>query len=157
MQKMLNEDVKKVRSATTSMGGGVGGNARSKTAEKASFENMIAGSSVDSSMCSAIDNAIDINANDTYSQSMLVSSMVKEPEDLIDRDLINLLRYIKTLKFPSEDEVKAKEIELGEVTRYKTLIFDLDETLIHSRPLPEDQQILAGSFEIKVGESGLRF
>ena len=62
----------------------------------------------------------------------MVSSMVKEPEDLIDRDLLNLLGFIKKQKMPSEDEVKAKAIELGEVTRYKTLIFDLDETLVHT-------------------------
>ena len=62
----------------------------------------------------------------------MVSSMVKEPEDLIDRDLLNLLGFIKKQKMPSEDEVQAMAIELGEVTRYKTLIFDLDETLVHT-------------------------
>jgi len=58
--------------------------------------------------------------------------MVKEPEDLIDRDLLNLLSFIKKLQAPSDGEVRARGIEFGEVTRYKTLIFDLDETLIHS-------------------------
>ena len=37
---------------------------------------------------------------DLYSQSVMVSGMVKEPEDLIDRDLINLLKYIKDMKIP---------------------------------------------------------
>lgn len=98
-----------------------------------SFDKMVAGSSVDSSMCSVLDAQVgQIEATDTYSQSVMVSSMVKEPEDLIDRDLLNLLGFIKKLKMPSEDEVKAKVIELGEVTRYKTLIFDLDETLVHT-------------------------
>ena len=60
-----------------------------------SFEKMIAGSSIDSSMCSVIDNSAQVEANDTYSQSVMVSSMVKEPEDLIDRDLINFLGFIK--------------------------------------------------------------
>ena len=58
--------------------------------------------------------------------------MVKEPEDLVDRDLINLLGYIKRLHKPSEAEIREKAVEFGEFTRYKTLIFDLDETLIHS-------------------------
>lgn len=98
-----------------------------------SFDKMVAGSSVDSSMCSVLDAQVgQIEATDSYSQSVMVSSMVKEPEDLIDRDLLNLLGFIKKLKMPSEDEVKAKVIELGEVTRYKTLIFDLDETLVHT-------------------------
>ncbi len=73
--------------------------------------------------------------NDTYSQSVLVSSMVKEPEDLIDRDLLNLLGFIKSLQLPSVDEIQAKAFEVGEITRYKTLILDLDETLIHAKPL----------------------
>ena len=67
---------------------------------------MVAGSSVDSSLCSVIDNK-ESNCGvgggeytDLYSQSVMVSGMVKEPEDLIDRDLINLLKYIKDMKIP---------------------------------------------------------
>jgi len=62
----------------------------------------------------------------------MVSSMVKEPEDLIDRDLLNLLGFIKKQILPKDEEINSKIFELGEITRYKTLIFDLDETLIHS-------------------------
>ena len=68
---------------------------------------MVAGSSVDSSMCSVIDNK-DPNCSscgdytDLYSQSVMVSGMVKEPEDLIDRDLINLLKYIKDIEIPDK-------------------------------------------------------
>jgi hypothetical protein len=61
--------------------------------------------------------------------------MVKEPEDLIDSDLLNLLSFIKRLSKPTEEEINSKKIEFGEITRYKTLIFDLDETLIHSKLL----------------------
>ena len=59
--------------------------------------------------------------------------MVKEPEDLIDRDLINLLTFIKKLKVPTDDEIALRGLEFGEYIRHKTLIFDLDETLIHSK------------------------
>lgn len=93
---------------------------------------MVAGSSCDSSMCSVIDNKDPnqgVDYTDFYSQSVMVSGMVKEQEDLIDRDLINLLTYIKVMKIPEQPKCK---VEFGEVTRYKTLIFDLDETLIHS-------------------------
>ena len=42
-------------------------------------------------------------------------------------------------------------LEFGEITRHKTLIFDLDETLIHSKPLSSDQQITTdGSFVIQL-------
>lgn len=58
--------------------------------------------------------------------------MVKEPEDLVDRDLINLLAFIKRLHKPTEAEIASKSLEFGDLSRHKTLIFDLDETLIHS-------------------------
>lgn len=58
--------------------------------------------------------------------------MVKEPEDLVDKDLINLLAFIKRLHMPSDSEIANKALEFGELSRHKTLIFDLDETLIHS-------------------------
>jgi hypothetical protein len=74
----------------------------------------------------------DGDGEDTYSLSIIVSAMVKEPEDLIDKDLLNLLSYIKKLQSPSEADIRGKSIEFGEIIRYKTLIFDLDETLIHS-------------------------
>lgn len=102
---------------------------------------MVAGSSCDSSMCSVIDNKDPNNQGfdytDLYTQSVMVSGMVKEPEDLIDRDLINLLTYIKTMKIPEQPKCK---VEFGEITRYKTLIFDLDETLIHSTLVADPQK-----------------
>ena len=63
----------------------------------------------------------------------MATSMVKEPEDLVDRDLLSLLSFIKGLKLPTEEQIQLKRVEFGEVTRFKTLIFDLDETLIHSK------------------------
>jgi Dullard-like phosphatase family protein len=98
-----------------------------------SFDKFLAGSSVDSSMCSMLDGGYE--NGDLYSQSILVSSMVKEPEDLIDRDLLHLLGYIKRLPLPTEEQIQTKSLEFGEITRYKTLIFDMDETLIHSKLL----------------------
>jgi len=69
---------------------------------------MVAGSSVDSSLCSVIDNKDQNNCSsggdytDLYSQSVMVSGMIKEPEDLIDKDLINLLKYIKEIEIPEK-------------------------------------------------------
>lgn len=56
----------------------------------------------------------------------------------MDSDLINLLNYISKLKKPNDKDIEGKFVEFGEVTRHKTLIFDLDETLIHSFPLNPD-------------------
>ena len=44
------------------------------------------------------------NSNeDAYTNSILVSTQIKEPEDLIDADLLNLLNYIKRLKQPTDE------------------------------------------------------
>lgn len=87
----------------------------------------IVGSSV-SSMSSILDD----DGEDYYSQSIIVSAMVKEPSDLVDSDLLNLLSFIKRLRIPTDAEIQAKSLEFGDLSRHKTLIFDLDETLIHS-------------------------
>ena len=50
---------------------------------------------------------------------------------------MNLLNYIRNLRAPTLEEIKKKELSFGEITRQKTLIFDLDETLIHSLPLSQ--------------------
>ena len=71
-------------------------------------------------------------SEDYYNNSILISTQIKEPEDLIDKDLINLLAYIKRLTKPTDSEIAAKSVEFGDLTRHKTLIFDLDETLVHT-------------------------
>ena len=52
---------------------------------------------------------------------------------MIDSDLNNLLAYIKKLKTPSEISLESKFVEFGDLERHKTLIWDMDETLIHSQ------------------------
>lgn len=67
-----------------------------------------------------------------YQTSVTACTVIKEPEQLIDKDLINLLSFIKKLPIPHESELKDKLVEFGEFTRHKTLIWDMDETLIHA-------------------------
>lgn len=69
---------------------------------------------------------------DFYSNSILISTEIKSHEDLVDEDLKNMLRYICRLELPKESEVNKRGVEFGEFTRHKTLVFDLDETLINS-------------------------
>jgi hypothetical protein len=76
---------------------------------------------------------------DMYTRSILLSTEIKEPEDLIDNDLWNMMKFIKKLKQPTEAEIKSKSLELGELLRHKTLIFDLDETLINSQLLSKNE------------------
>ena len=92
-----DEAVRQARSSGMGKEGGKDGQEVSMgSGGNSSFDRMVAGSSVDSSMCSVLDaQAGHVEATDSYSQSVMVSSMVKEPEDLIDRDLLNLLGFIK--------------------------------------------------------------
>ena len=53
-------------------------------------------------------------------------------DDLIDKDLEDHLRLCKYLKPPTDQEIEDRSVELGEVTRQKTLVLDMDETLIHA-------------------------
>ena len=62
----------------------------------------------------------------------MAASTIKTPDDLLDKDLVNLLTFIKTLMPPSDDEISKIAVQFGEYTRHKTLIWDLDETLIHA-------------------------
>ena len=47
--------------------------------------------------------------------------------------MINLLRVCAMLNRPSEQEISDKAVYLGEQTRSKLLILDMDETLLHSK------------------------
>jgi len=40
------------------------------------------------------------------------------------------------LKQPSEEEIQKKKIKFGERTKLKTLVLDMDETMIHSKFFP---------------------
>lgn len=57
-------------------------------------------------------------------------------EHLIDKDTKALLRACSTLKQPSEEEIQKKKIKFGERTKLKTLVLDMDETMIHSKFFP---------------------
>lgn len=61
----------------------------------------------------------------------------KDPQKLVDDDLTDLLSICKTMQEPSEDMIKSRAISMGEKKRHKTLVLDMDETLIHAEILPE--------------------
>jgi len=99
----------------------------------------------------------DDDQEDFYSNSILASTQIKDQEELVDVDLVNLLQYILKMNLPTEEVVKSKSVELGEFTRMKTLIFDLDETLIHSWQItPQKQDEINKEFEIEL-QSGLKY
>jgi len=61
------------------------------------------------------------------------SAKEKSIESLVDKDTKALLNACSMLKQPSQEELHSKRIFLGERTRLKTLILDMDETMIHSK------------------------
>jgi len=62
-----------------------------------------------------------------------------DPSKLIDIDLVNLLKFCNDLKNKyketdeHQEEVMMKSLELGKKTKEKTLILDMDETLIAAK------------------------
>ena len=82
---------------------------------------------------------------------------IKEAEQLIDKDLMNLLGYIKSLPVPDVSDLRDKCVEFGDYTRHKTLIWDMDETLIHSQLLMPNQETAYNSDFIITLKNGTRF
>jgi len=94
------------------------------------MESLFAGSS--SSLGSSSSGIFEEVGENHYQSSIIQCTVIKEPEQLIDKDLMNLLGFIKSLPVPSEAVLAEKQVLFGEFTRHKTLIWDMDETLIHS-------------------------
>jgi hypothetical protein len=91
------------------------------------MESLFAGSSDQS-----ISSILEEDDENHYRNSVLAASSNESPEQLVDKDLFNLMSLIKRLPQPSQDEIEKKHVSFGEHTRHKTLIWDLDETLIHA-------------------------
>ena len=51
-----------------------------------------------------------------------------------------MLDFIRKLPQPVESDLKPKLVEFGDYTRQKTLIFDMDETLINAFPIDDKKK-----------------
>lgn len=58
----------------------------------------------------------------------------KDAMELVDSDIKNLLLSFDSLQRPTAEQIKELKVEFGTVDRQKTLILDMDETLIHAKP-----------------------
>lgn len=72
----------------------------------------------------------------------------KDAMDLVDEDLKNLLLSFDKLERPTAEQIKALKVEFGEVDRQKTLILDMDETLIHAKPKIKSNEDFEGDYDI---------
>lgn len=61
----------------------------------------------------------------------------KDPQKLVDEDLNELLKICSTMEEPTEKMLNDRAVLMGEKKRHKTLVLDMDETLIHAEILPE--------------------
>lgn len=80
------------------------------------------------------------NEDDEFKDGADKSMMAeKDPSKLIDLELVNLLKFCNELKLKHketddyQEEVMMKSLELGKKTKEKTLILDMDETLIAAK------------------------
>lgn len=97
------------------------------------------------------DDSLDHEAEEDYLYANLLACQddsnpksVKENtvEALIDKDTKALLRACSHLRVPTIEEVAPKQVLFGEKTKLKTLILDMDETMIHSNFYPvKDEEI----------------
>jgi TFIIF-interacting CTD phosphatase-like protein len=65
------------------------------------------------------------------------------------------MSFLSLLAPSTTAELESKSVTFGEPIRHKTLILDLDETLIHSRPLINGKNEFVESeftFLIEIGE-----
>lgn len=78
---------------------------------------------------------------------------VEDPSKLCDLELINLLKFCNELKNryketdDHQEEVMMKSLELGKKTAEKTLILDMDETLIAAKFEGKEQKHFKTSFK----------
>lgn len=56
-----------------------------------------------------------------------------EVQDLVDRNMINLLRVCSMLQRPTPEQIEERKVNLGPQEKSKLLILDMDETLLHSK------------------------
>ena len=54
-------------------------------------------------------------------------------EDLVDKNMVNLLRVCGMLQRPKPEEIESRKVNFGPKTKSKLLILDMDETLLHSK------------------------
>ena len=67
--------------------------------------------------------------------------------DLIDHEMIHLLQTCKRLRYPDLSELEGKFVRFGDnPDRKKTLILDMDETMLHAKFL--------GSKEDEINDDG---
>jgi len=61
--------------------------------------------------------------------------------------MIDLLKACSLLPYPTMEELAPKMVKFGPKTRQKTLILDMDETLLHSKFFPNFRDNIEGGLQ----------
>jgi hypothetical protein len=106
---------------------------KSKKSRSGSSDN-----SGDGSEDSSIDAGCEDDEEKLYQQIIQAQSSKetdkdKGIDDLVDKDMIDLLKVCSHFSCPSIDELSMKFVNFGQPTRQKVLVLDMDETLIHAK------------------------
>lgn len=72
----------------------------------------------------------------------------KDAMELVDDDLKTLLLGFDSLERPTLEKIQELKVEFGTMDRQKTLILDMDETLIHAKPKIKENEDYEPDFEI---------
>ncbi|CAI2373431.1 unnamed protein product [Moneuplotes crassus] len=85
------------------------------------------------------------SCSDGYDEEM---DEKKDAMELVDDDLKNLLLSFDSLERPTLEKIQELKVEFGTMERQKTLILDMDETLIHAKPKIKENEDFEPDFEI---------
>jgi hypothetical protein len=109
---------------------------------------------------SSIDGDLDLDEEQLYND---LSKMQEDQEkdqkcivdELMDLETIQLLRLCSKFKIPNLEDLSDKFVTFGEKTRYKVLVLDMDETLIHAKFLtdPSEEVNDDGDFIVSIASS----
>lgn len=89
---------------------------------------------LDLSSSSSVDGDNESNLESQINSCQLQDDKNKNGVDeLIDKEMIDLLKICSTFKCPSLDELADKYVTFGPKVKGKVLVLDMDETLIHAK------------------------
>jgi len=74
----------------------------------------------------------------------------KDAMELVDDDLKKLLLSFDGLQRPTAEQLSELKVKFGDQDRQKTLILDMDETLIHAKPKIKANEDFEPDFEISL-------
>ena len=115
---------------------GIDSNSSSEVEDTTSSSSEGSDSSIDAALGEESELALMKKLEVAQDKRMNGEETKEDPKDvmnLVEKNMINLLRACSMLTRPSEEDINLRKVAFGDKIRQKTLILDMDETLIHSK------------------------